>query len=128
MVSKVTMKHGECPAELVLIDSISGKWTALILYMLSQKTYRFGELHKNIPGISQKVLTQALRRLERDGVLKRTVYPVVPPQVEYAITPLGNSLVELMADLCTWARSHYEEVKAARLVYDAKQQKKSPLS
>ncbi len=120
MVRKSNLERKNCPPELVLIDSISGKWTALVLYLLSEKTYRFGELHRNIPGISQKVLTQTLRRLERDGVLIRKVYPVVPPHVEYSLTPLGNSLVELMSDLCTWAKAHYTEVQAARVAYDTK--------
>lgn len=108
----------ECPPELHLIDAISGKWTVLVVYLLSDKTIRYGELRKLIGGISQKVLTQTLRGLERNGVVRRTVYPVVPPQVEYSLTRLGKSLIGVLTGVCMWAKTHYDEVELARKRYD----------
>lgn len=78
---------------------------------------RHSELQRAIAGISQKVLTQTLRNLERNGIVARTVYPVVPPQVEYALTPLGKSLVGILSEVCMWAKSHYAEVEEARTKY-----------
>ncbi len=103
---------------LQVIDAVSGKWTALIVYLISEKPMRTSELQRMAQGITQKVLTQTLRSLERDGVVTRKVYPVVPPQVEYSLTPLGMSLVKILANLCNWARDHYPEVKKARVKYD----------
>ena len=82
-----------CPTRRVL-DLIADKWTTLVIYLLSDGTKRYGELQKAIGGISQKMLTQTLRRLEEDGLVKRTVFPVVPPRTEYELTPLGRTLQE----------------------------------
>ena len=79
------------------------------------------QLYREIEGISQKMLTKTLRRLERDGVVGREVYPVVPPRVEYSLTPLGETLIRILAELCAWAEEHIEEVEAARRDYDARQ-------
>ncbi len=121
MVHKLTYKKEACPPDLQVIDAISGKWTVLIIYILSEQTRRHSELHRMIPGISQKMLTHTLRRLERDGIVARKIYPVVPPQVEYSLTALGESLVSLLSSLCSWAKEHYGEVQQARTDYDAQQ-------
>ncbi len=119
-------KNGEgCPPDLAIIDSISGKWTVLVIYLLNGDTRRFGELQRMVPGISQKVLTQTLRKLERDGIVIRKVYPVVPPQVDYTLTPLGKSLTGLLSNMCLWAREHFEEVNKARIKYEKHSNKKT---
>ena len=124
MVRIVSQCNGECPPEVNVIDSISGKWTVEIVFVLSQKSHRNGELKRDVPGISHKVLTQTLRRLERDGVVARRVYPVVPPQVEYSLTPLGASLVDLLSNLRIWAKKHYGKVEKARMKYDTRPKEK----
>ena len=86
-----------------VLDLLAEKWTALILYALAFGVKRHGELKREIKGISQKMLTRTLRNLERDGLVKRTVYHIVPPRVEYALTPLGETFSELLKDICTWA-------------------------
>lgn len=118
MVRTVPLANRECPPELHLIDAISGKWAVVIVYILSERTARYSELQRLIGGISQKVLTQTLRNLERNGVLKREVFPVVPPRVEYSLTGLGQSLAGVLAEVCVWARNHYQEVAVARERYD----------
>ncbi len=107
----------ECPPELDAIEAISGKWTVLVVHILSSKTMRHGELQRAVGGISQKVLTQTLRELERNGLVARKVYPVVPPQVEYSLTPLGKSLTKVLDQVCVWAREHYLEVGQSREQY-----------
>lgn len=102
-----------CPTRRVL-DLIADKWTTLVIYLLSDGTMRYGELQKAIGGISQKMLTQTLRRLEEDGLVKRTVFPVVPPRTEYELTPLGRTLQEPLKALCAWAVQHMGEVEQAR--------------
>ncbi len=123
MVRKVTNCNDNCTPEIQVIDSISGKWTVLVVYILSKQTMRFGELQRSASGISQKVLTQTVRRLERDGIIERKVYPVVPPQVEYSLTPLGTSLVDLLSNLCVWAKEHHQEVEKAQITYDKRVKK-----
>jgi DNA-binding HxlR family transcriptional regulator len=93
---------------------IADRWTAIVVYALAGGTHRFGELQRVIGGVSQKVLTDTLRRLEQDGLVTRTVYPVVPPKVEYALTPLGQTLTEPLAAICRWSEDHLAEVDAAR--------------
>jgi len=124
MVRIVSQCNEECPPEVNVIDSISGKWTVMIVFALSQKSRRNGELKRLVSGISHKVLTQTLRRLERDGVVTRKVYPVVPPQVEYSLTPLGTSLVNLLSNLRVWAKENYSEVEKARTKYDSRPKEK----
>lgn len=97
-----------------VIDLIADKWAAFVIYLLSQGTKRHSELRRHIDGVSQKMLTQTVRRLERNGLVARTVYPVVPPRVEYSLTPLGATLVEPLAALCKWAESHLHDVETAR--------------
>lgn len=103
----------QCPTRLVL-DLIADKWTTLVIYLLAQGTRRYGELQREIGGISQKMLTQTLRKLEEDGLVKRVVYPEVPPRTEYSLTELGATLREPLGALCQWAVSHIGEVEKAR--------------
>jgi DNA-binding HxlR family transcriptional regulator len=94
--------------------SICDKWALLILHQLSQGTKRHGELHRAIRGISHKMLTQTLRRLERDRLVRRTVYPVVPPRVDYALTKLGGTLTTPLHALYQWTETHLKEIHRAR--------------
>jgi len=103
----------QCPSRLVL-DRIADKWTALVIHLLSKKTMRYAELHREIGGISQKMLTQTLRSLERDGLVTRKVYPVVPPRVEYSLSRLGRTLIEPLRGLCRWSEKHLAELQANR--------------
>ncbi len=119
MVRKIHVDKPGLPPEIYLLDVISGKWTILVIYTLSTETMRHSELQRAIGNISQKVLTQTLRMLERHGLVVRTSYPVVPPQVEYALTPLGRSLlVRVLSNECEWAKENYREVEKARETYD----------
>ncbi|MEW5856387.1 MAG: helix-turn-helix domain-containing protein [Cyanobacteriota bacterium] len=106
-----------CPVQQVL-DSIANKWSVIVLYALSFGTKRYSELQRQIGGVSQKMLTQTLRNLERDGLVERKVYPVVPPKVEYSLTPLGETLIEPLGAICEWAEAHIQELEAAREGYD----------
>ena len=96
------------------LDRIADKWTCLIVYALLGGPRRHGELKRAIGGISQKMLTQTLRSLERDGLVERTVIATIPPHVEYALTPLGRTLSEPLVAICHWAMDHLPELQAAR--------------
>lgn len=109
----------QCPSRLVL-DRIADKWTALVIQILASGTMRYAELQRAIGGISQKMLTQTLRSLERDGLVQRTVYPVVPPKVEYSLTRLGRTLIEPLHALCRWSEKHLAELQANRTLAKAK--------
>ena len=98
-------KSDNCPMQVVL-DLIGGKWKVVILWRLSEKTLRFSELRRLVPAATQKMLTQQLRDLERDALLVRTVYPVVPPKVEYTLTDLGRSLTPILDTMCKWGRDY----------------------
>src|SRR6516225_11518906 len=102
-----------CPSRLVL-DRIADKWTALTIQILASGTMRYAALQREIGGISQKMLTQTLRSLERDGLVQRTVHPVVPPKVEYSLTKLGRTLIEPLQGLCRWSEKHLAELQANR--------------
>ncbi|MEA5565356.1 helix-turn-helix domain-containing protein [Anabaena sp. UHCC 0399] len=104
----------DCPIRQML-DLVGDKWTPPILYLLSSGTKRYTDFQRQIPKISKKMLTQTLRRLESAGVVNRTVYPIVPPKVEYNLTPFGEKLIEPIAGLAEWAWQHQEELK---LVYE----------
>lgn len=109
-----------CPSRVIL-ERIADKWTALIMGILAQsKLRRFNELRRMIGGISQKMLTQTLRDLERDGLVKRTIYPEIPPRVEYELTPLGHTLCGPLSSLTQWAHDHIDEVKRAQAEFDAR--------
>jgi len=97
-----------------VLDRIADKWTALVIHVLSSGTKRSGELRRAVTGISQKMLTQTLRSLEDDGLVARKIYPVVPPMVEYSLTPLGRTLTEPLEAICRWAEKHLAELEAIR--------------
>lgn len=111
---------GNCPTRQVL-DRIGDKWTVLVIGILEEGTQRFSELQRRIGGISQKMLTQTLRNLERDGLVNRTLYPEVPPRVEYELTPLGETLCTPIAVIRYWAEENIAEVAAAQASYDTRQ-------
>ena len=106
-----------CPSRQAL-DRIADKWTALIVGCLSTGTKRYSELRAAIDGVSEKMLTQTLRSLERDGLVARTVHSSVPPKVEYELTPLGHTLARPLAAIRDWAETHVNEVNVARARYD----------
>ncbi|MFY9714967.1 MULTISPECIES: winged helix-turn-helix transcriptional regulator [Microbacterium] len=106
-----------CPSRTSLAR-IANKWTAMIVIALSGGSLRFGELRDAVDGISGKVLADTLRDLERDGIVTRTAFDEMPPRVDYALTPLGETLREPLTALGRWAESHIEEVQAARETYD----------
>jgi DNA-binding HxlR family transcriptional regulator len=104
-----------------LLDRLADKWSLLVVELLGGSTRRFSDLRREIDGISQRMLTLTLRQLERDGLVCRTVYPVVPPRVEYALTPMGATLLETIQPLVAWARAHRNDVAAARSAYDSRE-------
>lgn len=107
----------KCPTRLVL-NRIADKWTVLVVSSLKEGTKRFSQLQREIGGVSQKMLTQTLRGLERDGLITRTIYPTVPPKVEYSLTPLGQTLVSVLDAIRAWSETHIEEVLTAQDSYD----------
>ena len=108
-----------CPTRLVL-DRIADKWTVLVIGSLKDGTKRFGELRKEIDGISQKMLTKTLRGMERDGPVKRKVYPTIPPKVEYSLTPLGETLVEMLLAIQKWSEANIEEILKSHKRFDSR--------
>ena len=109
-----------CPSRR-LLDRIGDRWTVLIIGTLGDGPRRFSEIRRSVEGISQKMLTQTLRGLERDGLVTRTVYASVPPRVDYELTTLGRTLSAPLHALETWATDHMGDVVKARSKYDAKQ-------
>jgi DNA-binding HxlR family transcriptional regulator len=101
-----------------LLDRLADKWSLLVVELLGQRTHRFMELRRAIDGISQRMLTLTLRQLERDGLVERTVHAVVPPRVDYELTPLGATLLETIQPLVAWTRLHRGEIGEARATYD----------
>jgi DNA-binding HxlR family transcriptional regulator len=116
-------KRQQCPAERTL-DIIGGRWKVLILWQLFQGKRRFSELFRAVDGITQKMLTQQLRELEKDGIVHRQVYPQIPPKVEYSLTPLGASLRPVVDAMCEWGLQQREGTHKpptpARLAADSK--------
>lgn len=116
--SDAEVYQGECPTRQILAR-IADKWATLIIGILAQNpSLRFSELKRTIGGISQKMLTQTLRDLERDGLVKRTIYAQIPPRVEYELTALGKTLCGPIGALTQWAHDHIEEVKQAQVEFD----------
>ena len=107
-----------CRAREVL-QRVGDKWSMYVIDLLGQGTMRFTELHRAIDGITARMLTVTLRGLERDGIVTRTIHPVIPPRVEYNLTPMGRTLLDSIGRLVTWADSHLPEIDAARATYDA---------
>ncbi len=103
-----------CPVEAAL-DVIGGKWKPLILWWLNQRTYRFAELRRAIPGITEKMLSRQLRELEGDGIVHRKIHPTVPPKVEYSLTAYGRSLKHALVAISDWGAAHMARIGAVQL-------------
>jgi DNA-binding HxlR family transcriptional regulator len=114
--------NADCPTRLVL-DRIGDKWTVLVVLLLSDGPMRFTDLRGHLGRVAPKVLTQTLRRMERDGLVTREIFAEVPPRVEYTLTDLGHSLIEPIAVIGDWAEVHVHQITAAQAVYDAAQEK-----
>jgi DNA-binding HxlR family transcriptional regulator len=106
-----------CPIRNV-VESVSGKWSALLLMALAERPYRFGELRRLVPDISQRMLTQTLRELQRDGYVQREVFSTTPPSVEYSLTDFGRSMYGAMEHMLHWAENNHARVVAARNAFD----------
>ena len=100
-----TSNHYHCGVEVTL-NLIGGKWKGLILWHLCKKTLRFSQLKRRMQSVTQKMLTQQLRELEKDGLVHREVYPEVPPRVEYSLTEEGRTLEPLLTKMCQWGKEH----------------------
>lgn len=112
--------HAKCTTVRELLSRLGDKWTVLVIIMLRDGPMRFSELKRSVAGISQRMLTLTLRALERDGLVSRTVYPTVPPAVEYALTDLGHSFAQPVMALGDWVFQHHSEIQSARMTYDGK--------
>lgn len=108
----------QCPVRGVL-DKIGDKWSMLLVMTLAAGPRRFNQLHRDIPDISQKMLTQTLRDLQREGLVSREVFPTKPPSVEYSLTPLGQSLIVPFGQLIRWANDNHPSIDKARSQFDA---------
>jgi DNA-binding HxlR family transcriptional regulator len=113
---------------LDLLPRVSDKWSADILAALAEETLRFTELRRRVPGISQRMLSLSLHALERDGFVVRTVFAVIPPRVDYFLTPLGAALVEELERLAAWAEEHRSEILGARAAYDVRHEHSAQLA
>lgn len=120
VTGSMTYEPGHIPSRPVqkVIGHLSNKWNVLVIRRLSRKTMRYSELRRDIGDISQKMLTQTLRHLERIGLVERKVYPVIPPKVEYSLTELGGTCVEAIDVLCNWAIENIDQVEDAINDYD----------
>lgn len=107
-----------CPVRDVL-SHLGDKWSTLIIGFLGKQPHRFGELRRAIPDISQRMLTQTLKDLQRDGLVSRTVFATVPPSVEYRLTPLGQSLLPPLSGIIEWAKNHHGAIRLARQAFAA---------
>lgn len=114
----MVFRRQDCPVRDV-IDNIGGKWNTLMILALADGPMRFSALRRLIPDISQRMLTQTLRDLQRDGYIGREVFPTQPPSVEYSLTPLGQSFLVLVKGLVDWSVAHHDAIRAARTEYDA---------
>ena len=116
------LENADCKKISQVLARVGEKWTILIIMLLTNGPRRFTEIKRTINGISQRMLTLCLRDLERDGLVKRTVFAVMPPHVEYELTPLGRSLTEPVIALGTWAQAHVAAIDAARAQFDAQRE------
>lgn len=103
-----------------VLERVADKWTLLVIEELTEGTLRFTRLRERVGGVSQKMLTKTLRQLERDGLVIREVHPVVPPHVDYRLTPLGESLGEAVCGVWMWVEKHMKDVERSRRKYDAR--------
>lgn len=118
MSIKDTKDHSNCMAMSDVLNRIGDKWSVMVVGMLSNRTLRFNELKREINGVSQRMLTLTLRNLERDGLVTRTIYPEIPPRVEYALTPLGETLKGPIGALWDWSAANHGAITEARHAYD----------
>ena len=119
---------GDCRAISGVLARIGDKWSVLIVSRLGARPMRFNELKREIGGISQRMLTLTLRGLERDGLITRTIFPTIPPRVDYELTALGRSLLEPVTALSAWALKNITRIESARLKFDGSAAKLGPLS
>jgi DNA-binding HxlR family transcriptional regulator len=110
-----------CRTISTLLSRIGDKWTVLVVTSLGGGSRRFNELRREIPSVSQRMLTLTLRNLERDGLVRRTVTPTIPPRVDYELTDMGHSLLKPVTALADWALQHVEQIHAAQSRFDAAQ-------
>ncbi len=116
---RITLDPATCPVRQVL-DGISDKWSILVMAALSMSSRRFSELRRDIPDVSQKMLTHTLRKLERDGLVERIVTPTAPPRVDYRLHPLGQSLFVRLSSMAAWVIENRAAIDAARTSFDAR--------
>ena len=117
--------HAECRALGEVLSRIGDKWTVFVVGLLSHGPKRFNEIRREVGGISQRMLTLTLRGLERDGLVSRTVFPTIPPRVDYALTPLGKTLIGPLTTIGGWAVKNRPAVEKARAKFDAGREKKA---
>ena len=113
--------HEDCLAVREVLNRVGDKWSVLVIAVLGEGPKRFNELKRMIEGISQRMLTLTLRGLERDGLVRRTVYATVPPRVEYILTPLGGTLLEPVTALGKWAQRYSRDMQRARETFDERE-------
>ena len=116
--------HESCVLVREVLDRVGDKWSVLVVFTLSGGRRRFSDLRRSVEGISQRMLTLTLKALERDGLIERTVYPTVPPRVEYELTELGRTLLVPVSALAEWAEANRQTIQGARVRYDARARKK----
>jgi DNA-binding HxlR family transcriptional regulator len=115
------LEHTECRKVSQILARVGDKWSVQVVMQLASGPRRFNEIKRAIGDVSQRMLTLTLRGLERDGLVTRTIFPTIPPRVEYQLTPLGRSLREPVIALGTWAQTHLEEIDAARSAFDQRE-------
>ncbi|MFC6080434.1 winged helix-turn-helix transcriptional regulator [Sphaerisporangium aureirubrum] len=111
------VNHADCPSRLIL-EHVTSRWGVLILAALRERSYRFSELRRHVGGVSEKMLAQTLQTLERDGFIHRDAKPVIPPRVDYSLTPLGHEVAEHVWSLARWSEEKVAAVTTAREAYD----------
>jgi DNA-binding HxlR family transcriptional regulator len=116
----IPVRHQACVAAREVLNRVGDKWSVMVIALLGDRTLRFSELRRAIEGISQRMLTLTLRGLVRDGLATRTLYATIPPRVEYALTPLGRTLLKPVRALAAWAEKNRVQIQAAREKFDAK--------
>ncbi len=113
---------GECLRFAPILSHIGDKWSILIVTLLGDGPRRFNDIKRSVPGISQRMLTLTLRNLERDGLVTRTVFPTIPPRVDYELTALGHSVRAPVQVVVDWVQTHLREIEAARLQFDRRRE------
>ncbi|AWS40237.1 transcriptional regulator [Streptosporangium sp. 'caverna'] len=117
LVPPPDVNRAECPSRLVL-EHVTSRWGVLVLAALLERSYRFSELRRQVGGVSEKMLAQTLQALERDGFVHRDAKPVIPPRVDYSLTPMGHEVAEQVWTLSRWVESRLDNVFEAREAYD----------